>query len=371
MASHENFQLFNLATMAGVFPGARTKLFQRLRVESLVGEPPERAWIQLLWYDQPAACVAYLLPPSVPAGKTDATQPIAHKAGAYKEGGAEVAEQRVLLRLPDPSAGDLNQRLQAALYAAGWQLLTCGSCAHWQRTALVNPDGLATGDCRWRSGDTGAETAGAQATPLMVQGEFALLCSGWRKLTGATTMPVADGKVPAPGALTPLAKAAESAEIRLPWWQRWRNRWRRRRMAPSAQRALAVAWETSLVERSGVGAGTEPCFACQGRIANLGALTTATPEGDKETFSVWRCRHCYTLYLNHWIDRWERLDTLETEERYYRVAPAEARALLALIHQAPGAEHPHRRQERQAERSYFLDFLAGRAPLSHQIRQGR
>lgn len=73
-------------------------------------------------------------------------------------------------------------------------------------------------------------------------------------------------------------------------------------------------WEDRIVERSGVGVGTTPCFACQGRIANLGALAVATPEGDKQTFSIWRCRTCYTCYLNDLIDRaGRRTDSLETE----------------------------------------------------------
>ena len=126
-----------------------------------------------------------------------------------------------------------------------------------------------------------------------------------------------------------------------------------------------------MIERSGVGAGTEPCFACQGRIANLGALAVATPEGDKQTFSIWRCRACYTYYLNDWIDRWERTDSLETEERYYRLAPAEALAILAVIDNVVHGEHPARRHERGAERAWLLAFIGARAELSHQIRQGR
>ena len=133
----------------------------------------------------------------------------------------------------------------------------------------------------------------------------------------------------------------------------------------------ARGWEEIVVERSGVGAGTEQCHACNGRIANLGALTVATEQGDKETFSVWRCRLCYTFYLNDWIDRWERLESLETEETYYRLAPAEALAVLAVIDNVVDAEHPARRHERDAQRHWMLAFLAGHIPLSHQVRQGR
>jgi hypothetical protein len=130
-------------------------------------------------------------------------------------------------------------------------------------------------------------------------------------------------------------------------------------------------WEAGVVERSGVGAGTESCFACQGRIANLGALAVATPEGDRQTFSIWRCRNCYTYYLNDWIDRWERTDSLETEETYYRLAPAEAFEALAVIDGVVHAEHPARRHERDAQRRWMLAYLDRRTPLSHQIKQGR
>lgn len=125
------------------------------------------------------------------------------------------------------------------------------------------------------------------------------------------------------------------------------------------------------MERSGVGAGTEPCFACQGRIANLGALAVASPEGDKQTLSIWRCRSCYTYYLNDWIDRWETTDSLETEETYYRLAPQEALAVLALIDNVEHAEHPARRFERAQQRAWVLNLVGNRAQLSHQVKQGR
>jgi hypothetical protein len=130
-------------------------------------------------------------------------------------------------------------------------------------------------------------------------------------------------------------------------------------------------WTARIVERSGVGAGTEPCFACQGRIANLGALAVASPEGDKQTFSVWRCRQCFTYYLNDWVDRWERTDSLETEETYYRLAPHEALEILAVIDDVVDAEHPARRHERDAQRAWMVQYIGSRPPLSHQIKQGR
>ena len=124
-----------------------------------------------------------------------------------------------------------------------------------------------------------------------------------------------------------------------------------------------------------MGAGTERCLACIGRIANLGALTVAAEGGDKRndkrTLSVWRCRLCHTYYLNDWVDRWERLDSLETEESYYRIAPGEALELLALFRQTSGSEHPKERHSRGAQRAQVDAFLVGRLRLLHQIKLGR
>jgi hypothetical protein len=197
---------------------------------------------------------------------------------------------------------------------------------------------------------------------------LALACDHWQGAEVAAQSVATDDAI-APSAVAPIRKRAEQESD-----ERWTlagqlRRWLRKPV-PTAS-APAPTWEERVIERSGVGAGTEPCFACQGRIANLGALAVATPEGDKQTFSVWRCRSCYTYYLNDWIDRWERTDSLETEERYYRLSPAEALELLAVIDDVVHAEHPARRHERNAQRAWMLEFIQGRALLSHQIRQGR
>ncbi|HXF61351.1 MAG TPA: hypothetical protein VNK95_07030, partial [Caldilineaceae bacterium] len=76
-------------------------------------------------------------------------------------------------------------------------------------------------------------------------------------------------------------------------------------------------------------------------------------------------------YFNDWIDRWERLESLETEERYFRIAPAEADLALTLIHSEPGGDHPAGRAARDHLRGQLLALVAGHEPLSHQVRQGR
>lgn len=166
----------------------------------------------------------------------------------------------------------------------------------------------------------------------------------------------------------PIPLAAQLSDSKKRGWARIRLHLRR--LLP-ARRGVSAPLTQRLVERSGVGAGTEPCFACQGRIANLAALAVESDEGDKETFSVWRCRVCFTLYLSDWVDRWERLESLETEETIYRLAPAEALEMLALIDSIAGGDHPGQRSERNAPKEWIKNQVRGRTPLSHMVKQGR
>jgi len=333
--------LFNLQTMSGVFAGTRTPIFQRIRAQARNGATTVRHWLQLAWYVDPAVCVVYAFQP-----------------------GTAVAYEQPMISLADPLTGDFTQKLQAALHATEQQLVSCGSCRFWQSNHIVTLDQLPIGVCRWRP--DGSDQDAALPDTLAMQSTLALDCAHWQQVLSVADDPTSAVRSMDRASLTPMRKAAESADIRLSLWQRMRKRF----MAKQAA-GQPMDLHTMLLERSGVGAGTEPCFVCQGRLANLGALAVETAEGDKQTFSIWRCRHCYTLYLNNWIDRWERLDNLETEETYYRLAPAEAKQLLTLLYSVVGGEHPNRRAERDTERTQFLHFMVGRTPLSHQIRQGR
>ncbi len=359
--AQEARQPFNLATMSGIFPGTRTQIFQRIQVQSLVDRSAEigalRTWIQLLWPEGSHRCVGYLL-----------------------SSGDELATTEPLFDLAvDPEPAIFQRQLQTQLQEKDYRLRACGSCHFWQPLGGINPDQLSTGRCGWRAANPGIEAPDTEELPplLSSQSQLALPCRHWQVPTRAVNSS-AKTSVTTALAAAPMRRAAEEAEIRFSLarrlWRRFlrRQQVRRDRKGGETQSAHAmIDWAALLVERSGMGAGTESCFACQGRIANLGALTVATVEDDKQTFSIWRCRNCYSLYLNNWVDRWERLDSLETEESYYRVAPAEAFALLTLMHGLTGGEHPNRRHERTAERQIFLDFMADRLPLSHQIRQGR
>jgi hypothetical protein len=334
MAAGGSIQHFNLDTMSGVSPGARTQTFQRIRLRSIQGRAEETVWAQLQWSDQPAACALYLQM----AGGHSATTP--------------------LLNLVPPFDHWI-QRLQESLRQTGWALESCASCAFWQAGTTTTTDGFPAGRCRWAADEDTMISAS-----LAVQSSLALSCPHWQ----ANSEIAANKPEPALGRpVQPMRKIAEISDSKLSLM------WRMQRKIARLLRANTpnTDWAEQLVERSGVGAGTEPCFACQGRIANLGALAVETTDGDTQTFSIWRCRICYTLYLNDWIDRWVRLDSLETEERYYRLAPAEAVDLLKMIDTVQDAEHPGRRAERNLEREHVLQFLANRTPLSHQVRQGR
>jgi hypothetical protein len=338
----EPFPRFNLATMSGVFPGTRTLVYQRVRLapRAAHSEPAGLRWARILWYTDPPACRVEW------EGRSNAS-------------GEEGQE---LLRIVPPAPALLAQMLVDALAAAGWQLVSCGSCGHWQPLSLHTADGLGTGRCQFRGAAVQPAPLPLSAdSTLLVQSALALSCAAWTRSGEKCSQETQERET-----MAPIPRRAERESDERWTWAGQLRRWLGR--PPTADRQ---SWEERLVERSGLGAGADPCFACQGRIANLGALVVATAEGDKETFSVWRCRSCYTYYLNDWIDRWERTDSLETEERVYRLTPPEAIEVLAAIDQVLYADHPARRHGRGAQRDWMLSFLAGRPVLSHQVRQGR
>ena len=360
----EGQQRFNLATMSGIFPGTHTMVFQRVRLSLADGGSTAPRWARLQWYTTPPACVL-TLPETVPESLTPA------------EPSAEQADQPALsdqLHFAEPLQGDFRRTLRTALRQRNYRLRACGSCAHWRpQTNAATADGISLGCCAWCSNQS---TLGREIPPaLALQSMLAVDCRHWQfdgfRPDDAEPAPAVPGAPSSPPPPVPRRAEQESNE-------RWTLWGQVRRLLAGAQSTPTPPpstterpWAEIVVERSGVGAGTEQCHACNGRIANLGALTVATGEGDKQTFSVWRCRRCYTFYLNDWIDRWERTDSLETEETYFRLAPAEALEVLAVIDNIVDAEHPARRHERQAQRSWMLGFLAGHLPLSHQVRQGR
>lgn len=326
MTGEHSHQRFNLETMSGIFPGTRTQVYQRVRLQPLRQQTSGPIWAQIFWYENPHSCVVFL----------------------QTEAGEWASEPLVRV---EAEATTIHHALAITLAEHGWQLTSCGTCRWWQRSDTITPDGLAAGLCQV-----------AEETPLALQSSLALLCPHWTQNAGEHAEPPPVQVKP----VAPLTKIAEISESKLRGWAR--IRW----LVLRKLRLLRTTPSTSQpTERSGVGAGTEPCFACQGRIANLGALAVETADSDVQTYSIWRCRNCFTTYLNDWIDRWVRLDSLETEESYYRLAPAEAQQMLQVIEGVEGAEHPGGRRQRTAQQAQFQQFLAQRSPLSHQIRQGR
>ncbi|MCB0070499.1 MAG: hypothetical protein KDE20_03535 [Caldilineaceae bacterium] len=348
----QSLLLFNLATMSGVSPGVRTQIMQRVQLQALDGDAAHGRWARLLWYADPSLTTQAILID----GATCAVQ-------LQAAPGADRWDEAPVAVLEAVESATLNREMAARLAQHAVRARVCGGCRHWQADGVRLGHGLPAGTCTWRTDAPGAPDT---PTPLARQSLFAPACSHW----AVNPEPPAVSPVDAPPAVVELPRAAvleKQEEAARSWRGRLRGLLGRRDTPAPAP----LTWGERLVERSGVGAGTEPCFACQGRIANLGALTVDTDEGDKHTYSVWRCRACHTTYLNSWIDRWERLDSLETEETYYRIAPAEAVEVLAVIDGVVGGEHPAGRHTRAAERAWFEAFVRDRRPLSHQRKQGR
>lgn len=318
------FHLFNTRTMSGVHPGSRTAQSYFVHLQSVNGDENVEIWSRLLGGGSEDGYALY-----AQAGDGWSEQPLAQIPGGMDE--------------------DFFDRLREALAVAGHRPLTCGGCRWWSRVQqTANPEGLPLGLCRQGGMDEGSPNL------RYAQSALALECPHWQEGLQEDELP------PFP--------SAQAAQTTAPtgWWTGLRNR-----LTGKGKTARPQPAPDALVERSGVGAGTERCLACHGRIANLGALTLATASDDRRTVSIWRCRLCHSFYLNDWIDRWERLDSLETEESYYRLAPKEAFDLLALFGETSGGEHPKDRHSRTSQRDRVDAFLTDRPRLLHQFRQGR
>ncbi len=355
--------LFDQATMSGITPGVRTRTFQRVRLNNRSDGATH--WARLLWHPVSERPVA---DEEVDDGRIDGIDGAVCTLHLQDSEGDSWSVEP-LLSLSNVRAEGLLAALVSALSDVGWGLRTCGTCRWWQPGSVTQVDGLPAGYCRFAPGSAKNVEIPEQ---LAVQSMLALDCGAWTEATGdrgSASEPWRSdlsGNVASSGAPPALPKAAESKATGgfLSRLGALFGRYNASALEPQT-------WQEQLVERSGVGAGAEPCFGCQGRIANLGALTVETREGDKQTYSVWRCRSCYGAYLNSWIDRWERLDSLETDERIYRVAPAEACEFLAVIDGVAGGDHPTGREFRGEQRAWFEARIVNLDPLSHQVKHGR
>lgn len=370
-------QSFNLETMSGVFPGTRTRRHHLLQLSGANDSEssmeidqdtnPKAAWAKIYWTEEPATAVA------------------------VDQSGQEVFQIEVT------HVETIFGEIAHAFLLQNQQVVACGTCQHWERNLTVDErEEPSYGKCGKRSEiileshpnpvPSDNSFADNLADELTLQSSMALSCLHWQ-VRMASSMSSKDGSEtkqadnasPALNFGSAPKSDVDLSEVQVnrSWWVEKFRQWIGSNQAPekkqSAQQMSKTAKRVSLkqLDRSGVGAGTEPCLGCHGRIANLGALVVQTTEGDRQTYSVWRCRNCAATYLNSWIDRWERLDNLETEETLYRVAPTEALQLLVRIHGIDGGDHPQERETRDDERDWFEAFRHDRSALSHQIRHGR
>ncbi len=338
---------FNLETMSGIFPGTRPQRVQLLLVAPLdhPTSHPEVRWAQLRWYEAETSERA-------PKQKTTLALFLREADGTWQTDALLTFAWEATAASTDDETSDrlLVDALDRQLAAAGWRLRTCASCAHWL------PAGEA-GCCTWqaanyRLANSGQDTQKVeqQVDTLAVQQPLALACTHWQ---------TAPARRQAPAPATPVIPGSPTDTP----WRRILNK------LTGAKSTSQPRWQRQVLERlSGPGsisAGTESCAVCPGRSVNLGAWGGKTAHDDAETWSVWRCNRCHTFYANHWVDRWVRLDSLETEETIVRVAPAEAFTLLRQM--ANGAAIAQEGDRGDAFRLLF----ESRQPLTHQIKHGR
>jgi hypothetical protein len=310
---------FNLDSMSGIHPGRRSAVYQRLLIA-----PRERAESPATWYRL--------------SWDGHAPGPLFHAEGNTL--GDDLSEFRLALSESRQAGAELVRELGRR----GWTLHACAACAFWREQPQATPDGIAAGRCAYRPDDI---SPGA-AQELLSQSALSLACPQWLAADNAAPLPPAGETV--------------SGEPAPPASSLWRRLVALLFRPQSARRRIAV----SVLPAKSTAVGTEPCFVCQGRIARLGSTTFATRQNDNDTFTVWRCHACYTTYLGDWVDRWVRTDSLETEEAFYRIAPAVAADLLAAF---------------EARRAETIDagtletrlraLVQETEPLSRQVKQGR
>ena len=100
----EPFQLFNLATMSGVFPGTHTMVYQRVRLQPATPPDAPVRWARIQWYDDPPSCTVELEVDRADRGDLSRTD-------------APLLRIAIARRVADSEApmADIHQRLQQAL----------------------------------------------------------------------------------------------------------------------------------------------------------------------------------------------------------------------------------------------------------------
>jgi hypothetical protein len=251
--------------------------------------------------------------------------------------------------------------LSAAIAGDGYRVRACGTCANFRLSGPAHQgSGGWAGYCTWAR-ERQIESA------VFTQLVLSVPCDHYAPEEvgrgGSPPPPLEGGSLPFSLPALPTVPSARRGQKG--GWRQWWRRLRGEREESGAESPRDD--ETMLVERSGKRPGTVPCPTCSGRIANLGALSTVTDQGDTRTFSVWRCRQCLVYFLEDWVDAWVRTDSLETVERLYRLAPAEAVTALVQITRCPHPS-PQERHLLTPEKTWFADFVAARVPLRAAIR---
>ncbi|MEM7534365.1 MAG: hypothetical protein AAF639_19440 [Chloroflexota bacterium] len=348
-------QPFNTDTMSGITPGTKTRVFYKIQLAA-IDMPSASTWGRVSLSDDERVYALHLPETQLDTWKEDA-----------------------LCVLTGDSPIDLTE-LEGNLPQMGWQLRSCGSCQHWKKEGSLPNEGR----CHYvvqSTEDNNIETPTSEAaqsfltSPFTHQSYLGLACAQWLQKDDRTDESHDDTDCVIDSQEEDSQPEATSVSLKHRIQRRLTRLLRHKKPKTETSDWLARIIENNPVVSETSSAGTEPCLACHGRIVNLGALTvdSITDENvdDKHTLSVWRCRHCHTFYLNSWVDRWERVKSLETEEWYYRLNPAETLAVLTTIHSVQGGAHPAQRDQRTAQRQWFIEFLQDREPLSHQVKHGR
>lgn len=325
---------FNPDTMSGIYPGDRSAVYQRVLGQQIEAADVPAQWLQVSWDGQPPGPLV-----SVDRGSEE----------AYC-----ISDFRLVISDPREAC----RALAAELFARDMDLHACGSCGFWDEVTGTTADELPSGRCAFPV--AGVEPALAPPE-LAVQSAFSLACTHWiPRDQFVPPVKVSDGDH-AQANVAPTAAAASEVAGPSPW-QRVRSLLTRARRDPDDPRRKPIP-----LPKKVTAVGTEPCFVCQGRIARLGSHTIRTDEGDNETFTIWRCHICYSTYLGDWIDRWVRLDSLETQEAFYRIAPPVASDLLSRFHAAK-VQDAAARQDLELQ---LRSLTAETEPVSRQVKQGR
>ena len=364
---------FNLDTMSGIYPGERPAVYQRVLAVRVDRPDAPAHWFRLSWDQQPPGPLFH--PDEPQAGDVD-------RLPTFRLAVTDARQTCILL------ASELAQRK--------WALHTCGTCAFWHRQQDATAGGDAAGQCGYRPAEpqgaaTNATAARAKnkddafpaasadsvhsgvnpflplyyaASDLTAQSALSMACRHWAAAPSAHSAFAAQDHPNSEAA--PVQPAISEPQAAPSLWRRLQTL-----LLPGRRAKVDRPSAKSIRSKKATAVGTEPCFACQGRIARLGSLTLAEPSKDNETFTVWRCHTCYTTYLGDWIDRWVRLDSLETEETLYRVAPADAAGLLEAFQISQTNADMRSGDSRRVLETRLRSMTQELEPLSHQVKLGR